>query len=367
MGNDSIARGMAANLPLAETLRQQQMLTRGRFKTDIALGRVLAGEGRMSLVCVGDSTTAGNISVRQDSWPNFLAAALARMGVPATSASIFGAGIFTAPTAAAYMAYNPEVVLESGWAFNAGVRSVGGPVFSNTTTTNKLIWTPAVPWNKGKLFTMDGNTGTIAYDIAGGSATNVVNSSATHTFKTVNLDSGGAAAEQALGIARVSGTANFIGAYVWDDAVPGVDILNVGCGSITTGGYADTGFPWRPGSALTGLAGDLYNVSLGINDSLQSIARATMQASLNTIAGLCRAAGDCWIGNHSPINTDNVNYDLAYAAVAKANNCSFLDINGIMGGSYTAMSGAGLSADGNHPDRDGNMVWAGAIARKLLV
>jgi lysophospholipase L1-like esterase len=317
----------------------------------------------MTLVCVGDSTTANNIDTRQNSWPTFMAEALTQLRIPALSKSIFGSGNNSSPTRAAYMTYNPEVTMDTDWGFSGSVRSVGGPVFQNTTGTGVLSW--AIPGNVDtiKIFYLNGNTGSFTWQVDAGATTQIDTVNSIHTFETDTISV--ALGSHALNIARVSGTANFIGAYAYDSTASAIDILNVGIGGFSTTGYADTGFPWRPGAALPGLEGDLYLVNLGINDDIASTALATVEANLNIIAGECLEAGDCWMVRPTPIITSNVDYTQAYIDVAKDNGCTYLDMKTMFDGSYANALADGLMADGNHPDVDGNALIGGTVARML--
>lgn len=354
---------MASSRSMDVAFAQRGLITpRAGLRSRKALGRVLAGTGRMRIACWGDSTTANSIGVRANGWPRMLATALTNLGVTAIEKNFFGGNLLSSQTLSGYTTYNTQVAMDAGWGFSSN-RSLGGQLFTNSTTTGKIAWTIPGTTDKIECYHISGNTGAFDYDVDGGAATNITTNT-TQTFTKTTLSP--ASGSHVLNVTRVSGTANFVGALAYDSAVPAIDVINIGCGSATTSNLAAQTNPWSMSNAITTLAPDLTIITIGINDDLQSVSSSSMSASLQTAVTAALTTGDVWIGRPTPISASLVDYTSVYQALALSNSCTYVDLKTAFGGSYTAANDASLMADANHPNSDGNALWAGFLARRLL-
>lgn len=344
-------------------LQQDLTVLRSSLKARAALGKVLAGTGRMRVAILGDSTVANSIDVRANGWPRMLATALTNLGVNAIEKDFFGGALLSAQTLAGYTTYNTQVAMDAGWGFSSN-RSLGGQLFTNSTTTGKIAWTIPGTTDKIECYHIGGNTGAFNYDVDGGAATNITTTTSQTFTKTVLSPASGA--NHLLNVTRVSGIANFVGALAYDSAVPAVDVLNLGCGSALSSSIAATTSVWSVSNAITTLAPDLTIIVIGINDDLQAVTSSTVRTNLQTVVTAGLTTGDVWVVRPTPIAVSIFDYTSAYQSVAAANNCSYIDFKTAMGGSYTAANDAGLMADANHPDVDGNALLSGFLARRIL-
>jgi lysophospholipase L1-like esterase len=142
----------------------------------------------------------------------------------------------------------------------------GGRFFTLSGSGAKVTFTPTVNCDRFDVYTVQ-NTGlgTLALDINGGAATNVVGNGAKTVVKTTLSPALGA---NTINVSWVSGTAHLIGIDAYNSNVKRVRCLNMGWPSSTSTQWAVTGNIWEPRPLLSStiLRPNCIVLNLGLND-----------------------------------------------------------------------------------------------------
>ncbi|MBC1181083.1 hypothetical protein HF680_00225 [Brevundimonas sp. WCHBH090558] len=135
----------------AATAAPGGVLGRARFAVpdlpvwSAAVRTMQAGGREARLLCIGDSVTQGYGAVpggwtpngRASAWPERLAAMMSGRGLPASAASVAGAGAADGASGG-YPAYDPRVTMGAGWGVNA-LTGIGGKLFSGAAASTG-VW-----------------------------------------------------------------------------------------------------------------------------------------------------------------------------------------------------------------------------------
>jgi lysophospholipase L1-like esterase len=339
-----------------------------------ARAAVRAGTGRGRILCMGDSTTAGVGATDAtgritQAWPAYMASALAGLGIPTSTKSFMGTAV--TPTAS-YNTYNSQAVLGAGWAAD-GQEKVGGPGFLNSTNANTFEFTPVGNIDSFELYALQ-NTGqgSISWSIdAGGGTTVSLNNTPEAMYKSATL-SAGAAGAHTIKIARVSGNAYIHGIVAWDSTTPGVDIINAGRGSGTTGTLITSNRGWSPLQNVATIAPDLVLLNIGINDYTPAsiVALATFSANLKTLIATYSAFADVVLIVPVPSAASRQTIDIQdqyraeIIAVGQATGAPVIDMSARWV-SYVSGNGFGYYFDTVHPSRLGYAEMGNAMAAAL--
>lgn len=244
-----------------------------------AKARVKNGQGRATLICIGDSTTAGigagssggvaaSVGARVLSMPMDLATSLTALGVPAIAQNVItglGSGGATPATIADLGTYAGLTFGGADWT-TAGVDTAGARTWFDSTGTTTVSWTPTVSIDTLKLFYVrTAGTGTLAWAVDGGTANNIATAGANGFVMTGAL-SAGALASHTLTGARVSGTVYFGGFMAYDSTTLAVDILNLGWTGSGVSNWTAATNGWDPLLALSTFNADAALLQLAIND-----------------------------------------------------------------------------------------------------
>lgn len=305
-----------------------------------AIARVIYGGGRATIACVGDSTTRGvgggtggteYTNMKAYAWPLQFAKKLSGVGIPALCQGIFGTSKDT--TNAALALEDVNLSLGSDWAPWVNIYGVGGGYFRQPASgTTALGYTPPLTWDTAKVLYLNSDA-----------CTATVKSGAT-TIGTLTETAAGnvgvATFNQTLGngefsLTWASGSSLYIsGMWFYNSAMPGVDVLNLGWETATSGNWtAQVGSTaFTPLTGLAALAPDLTIINLGINDWYNSLSVSAFQANIQEVITAALASGDCVLVAPIPSSTTiasvakqaqfiNVLYELALA-----NNIPLVDL-----------------------------------------
>jgi hypothetical protein len=206
-----------------------------------------------------------------------------QFGIPATDNAIFGwpstedAGLGRASN-------DTRITVNAGWAQGA-IKSIGGTMLQNSTTTNSIDYVPDPTSDTMVLvYPKDTSTftGTFSWTLDGGSATNISeNATATLGTTTISLGTPGV---HVVHIKRVSGTVGFIGQYNYLSTAPPVIIANLGIGGVLAGDFLGTGGkPYETPAVWNNLTHDAMLVQLNNNDALSATSDSTYRSNLTSI------------------------------------------------------------------------------------
>lgn len=319
-----------------------------------AKARVAAGTGRGTILCLGNSKTAGVTDVNgsagdhQQSYPKYLADALAARGIAASYRNF----VATAKLAASY---NSQISAGAGW--GASGNTIGGPAWYNNSTTNPLVWSPPGSIDTIDLYWMTASGyGTFTYAVDGGATTSVATAGASG-IGHVTL-SGLSAGAHTLTMARVSGTVRIIAAIGRLSTAPAIDVINAGWGGGISTEIAADDAAYRSLGGVRTLAPDLTILALDTNDYTPAygpVSLTTYRANIAAIIAAGQVSGSVIVSAEYPsaITRQTLAIQQSYWAAARevavAAGCPWLDLPSWMGGSYEAAPS--LYADDTHPTR----------------
>jgi lysophospholipase L1-like esterase len=344
-----------------------------------AFAKMRAGAGRVKILVLGDSTTAGDGSnntspgLRSTSYPSFLATQLAgASGLLVNTSSIFGSAGKT--SVANMQSYNPLITaFPTGWALNAAV-TAGGAILANTTNTATMTYAPGVAFDRIDVwFYRTAANGTFTVDI-GGAALATIDSSGANGLIKQTIATGAGAAVSPVNIQRTGagGGVYICAVHCYDSTKPAIDVWNAGYAASTTTHWNTATSVYSPRNAIAVLAPDLTIIDLGINDRNGATTVEAYAANLQNICTVAKVSGDVMFKipmQSNPANfasTDWQNqFDAAMRAVAAANVAPVVSsIDAI--GDYAAAAANGYMQDDRHALDLGYARIASNVAKTLL-
>lgn len=294
------------------------------------LANVRINSKDMAIAIVGDSLNAGHGAgtgtngfdgARALTPARHLATLLNRNFVPAQEVAVFGgAGV----SAGQVPAYDPRVVMGSGWAPTSA--GFAGGYYLNSTTTEALAFTPVQAFDT-IVYWYARNTAyaTFTVDIDGGAA-----------LETVDATGSGAILKRTLNVARGNHTINFkrvsggncsiLGCTVYDGATGKVvDVWNLGVAGATISTTNATTNPWTSRSAHVAAAPDVVFLDIGMNDWIGETNLATFEAQYSAYVTALAAVSDVIIVNPAPRAVANTSLAVQqqYEAIIKSLQKSF--------------------------------------------
>lgn len=306
------------------------LLRKFRAQLNTMLNSVGAGV-QYFVACNGDSLELGvGAGATGLQCPSaYLAYAATQAGIFSTNTGFFGCG----NAGNRRITYDNRIALGAGWGYNDAIASLGGGLFSNSTTTNAMSYTPGYVGDKlkvfyrittgGGLFTIDvDNIGTSTnIDCNGADAIGSFTYTGTGTTYHIKRVSGGAV--EILGMVHYNSAAN--------------QIVFVNCG--LSGGFVsdmNVAGVWSPVNTLTALAPKLNIVSLGTNDWSFNVGTTAYGNGLQTLYNSLSPLGDVVFVSPVPTNpADGFGYNVptavqltyiaAMQAVAATNNVLFIN------------------------------------------
>lgn len=343
-----------------------------------AVRNMQAGGREARLLCIGDSVTQGYGAVsggwtqngRASAWPERLAAMMSGRGLPASAASVAGAGAADGASGG-YPAYDPRVTLGAGWGVNA-LTGMGGKLFSGAASSTG-VWSfqPDRPVDRFDLWAVTNTAlGVLTVETDGAVRATV------NTIKAASMEVTTVAFPETTGPVSVrwaSGGAVFIaGGVAWRSDVKRARVINAGWGGARIADWITTDQPYRAYGSIPAAAPDLSVVCLTINDWNAGTAAATYKAGLGTLVDRCLTTGDVLLMTGCP--SDPAQGKASYAAQAALRDAAFevaatrglaapIDGTALFGGSFAG----GLMFDSVHPNAAGQARIAEAVRARMMI
>jgi lysophospholipase L1-like esterase len=342
--------------------------TGGLLKFRKALAKTRLGQSRTRIMCVGDSSCAGqgagpgNVVIagaRPYAWSGRMSNKLASLGIPSQYEAVIG----NANQAALYGTYDPRVNVGT-WSYDGANPTAGARLFSAPSGSAVWTLTPSTACDTYEIYCISApGYGTSTLDIGGsapatgGSSINA--NAAVGVLKTTITSA--TATTAPLHITGPVGAVSFklIGVIAYNSTVPGVDVVNAGWPASVLGDWADSSTAWAPASIVPNkYAPDLVITCMGANDWVTSVPLATATANLQTFITANIATSDIIvIGQYqqnpaSQTTAIQNQYRAAYQALALANGCPYVDWAD-RNGSYAATNAAGFMFDSLHKNQVG--------------
>ena len=368
----------------AATAAPGGVLGRARFAVpdlpvwSAAVRTMQAGGREARLLCIGDSVTQGYGAVsggwtpngRASAWPERLAAMMSGRGLPASAASVAGAGAADGASGG-YSAYDPRVTMGAGWSVNA-LTGMGGKLFSGAASSTG-VWSfqPNGPVDRFDLWAVTNTALGVLTVETDGLVRATVN-----TTKAASMEVTTVAFPETTGPVSVrwaSGGAVFIaGGVAWRSDVKRARVINAGWGGARIADWITTDQPYRAYGSIPAAAPDLSVVCLTINDWNAGTAVATYKAGLGTLVDRCLTTGDVLLMTGCP--SDPAQGKASYATQAAIRDAVLevaatrglaapIDGTALFGGSFAA----GLMFDSVHPNAAGQVRIAEAVRARVMI
>lgn len=310
----------------------------------LQLARALVGSRRLRIACIGDSLTVGAgagsgtaelTGAKAKSYPAYLAKLFRQAGFVVSEDSVWGDNRVFDPGLAAVTLYDPKVTFEgSGWT-RSTTMGLGGQVFYNASTSDKLTFTPAEAGTNIDVYYLRGSSNASFTVSDGASVLNTINASGSNGFLKASLTRSSSA--NAINIARSTAGNLYIGGIdQWADDTQ-ISIYNCGAYGTTTADWAFGTQPFHARLAQSTLAPDVAIINLGTNDQRQSRTAAAFKADL-------QACITAWGANLTTIflaipqedgnyegSAGTLDYITAAYELAFENNLPLVDLNARFG------------------------------------
>lgn len=355
-----------------------------------AIANVKSGTANFSVLCMGDSTTAGynGISTANEvgnSWVRRLADQLTAMGIQAGWQNVIGDHNATG-NLAGLSAYDTRVSsVPAGWGqFGTPGNYLGYDLFYNNSTTNPLTFTPTVQTDSLDVYYLDisGYSPITIKSGAAGATTPTTGGTVTITGASTIKK---ATATYTLGsnVWTIAGNGTapviLVGWSAYNSANREISLLNCGNGGQSSGQITHAAQFWESLSSISSGASALICplaiISFGINDGVYNTGSA-LYGNLSTAIAALQAARDA-NGNGTdvllmippPSSTASVSAAqqaiivAAYYQLAAAYGVALVDLSQRWV-SFTSANGYGYFGDGVHPSSPvGYTDMAAAIAQ----
>ncbi|WP_295215264.1 SGNH/GDSL hydrolase family protein [uncultured Brevundimonas sp.] len=343
-----------------------------------AVRTMQAGGREARLLCIGDSVIQGYGAVsggwtpngRASAWPEKLAAMMSGRGLPASAASVAGAGAADGASGG-YSAYDPRVTMGAGWSVTA-LTGMGGKLFSGAaSSTGFWSFQPNGPVDRFDLWAVTNTAlGVLTVETDG------VMRATVNTTKAASMEVTTVAFPETTGPVSVrwaSGGAVFIaGGVAWRSDVKRARVINAGWGGARIADWITTDQPYRAYGSIPAAAPDLSVVCLTINDWNAGTAVATYKAGLVTLVDRCLTTGDVLLMTGCP--SDPTQGKASYATQAAIRDAVFevaatrglaapIDGTALFGGSFAG----GLMFDSVHPNAAGQARIAEAVRARVMI
>jgi hypothetical protein len=344
-----------------------------KYRNAVANARAGIAPG-CRIACVGNSTTAGTgagtgasgqTGAYPFAWPNLLKSILNARLAPTFNGALWGQannGVVSYPT------FDTRLALGAGWGVFSG--SLGGPLWTNNSTTNALAFTPTDAFDSIDVYYIR-NTGraTFTVDVDGGAALATINSAGTVSLIKASMTC--ARATHTINIKRTGvGTDAFIvGIVTRDSTSPAIAVWNMGWHGVTASTLGLTANAWYSVPAIAAVAPDLMIYEMGVTDMGGDL--SAYKADSERFIASALVAGDVIVAIHNPVSTashSQADQDAMRAmsyTIANDYDLPVIDHTLEMQ-SYTVANADGLMFDNIHPLKKGYGMKASLYAKALL-
>lgn len=344
-----------------------------------ALDDTIAATANSTILCIGDSLTAGCSSTgnqmgsnaRSGSWPAVMAGLITN--APASAASWFGDA--NAPGDGKTLPqYDTRIAMGAGWAAQTANTTVGHYAEAQQGgNLNALTFTPGVEFDRIRVFYAAWN-GSPEYtlNIGGG------------TIATLNMDRGTAEGSvyedvscplgtNPINIVSTADWGAIAGAYVYKSSVKQVNIINGGWWGSASADWNANANNWQPIATIKAIAPNLSIIMLGGNDCLFGTSESTFKTNLGAVVDAALASGSVLLVGFTPVNPTTISeatqdtYIGYISDVSTTKGVSFLNMKLRTGWtSYAVANAAGYKdADGIHNTGTGYADVAAAILGEI--
>lgn len=344
------------------------------------VSKVKANAGNCRILMIGDSVTAGLYSNGTNSGNDSaagpaadLAAAFNAAGINSSYNAWWGTGWTTNPI----QGIDSRLTVGSSFTSASVTFQVGGTYFTSSTNTNAITFKPTTPIDTCRIwYAQSGTSGTISYNINGGSASTQATTNAGFGTNFVTIT--GTKGINTCNVSWSSGGSVFIvGMEAWDSTKSTIIFEPAGAGGTTTTNWTSSttnGFGVAAGQ-LTTIAPDAVWVNLDINEWVNSIGVSTHTTNMQTIITAIKTAGADPIivtGVPSSVTGSSISqatqqsYIYADYALAQSNNIALIDVFDFFN-TYTLNSALYQSGNFYHPNQIGYQKYSNLVAYDLLL
>lgn len=253
-----------------------------------ALANVVSNTSYAKILWIGTSTVSGYQSGGNGVWNQLFteeyltAQALTNSyGIPANNDSIFGY-----PSAQGdQRVTDSRMSVGSGWGSDS-VWSIGGPMFSNNSTTNNLSFTLPTTADKVKLWYVTDSAiplGSFTWQINSGSTTTINEGALSPALANVVITV--TPGSNTLKVARVSGTVKIVGYEAYLSTQATVDVINSGVGGVVAANFTGNGGskPYGLPTVLATFAPDAIFVQMDNNDAISGTSTTTYKSEITSL------------------------------------------------------------------------------------
>lgn len=338
-----------------------------------AVASVRQGDANATVLCIGDSTTAGYgaggtgwSGAKARATPKVLADILTAAGIRAGVASFIGSQNVGDANLATY---DPRLSFGAGWSEFAAQLALGGRLLQNSTTTNPIAFTPAGQFDKIDVW----------YNTYPGLGSFTVNVDGSATLATIDQNGGADLKKTTLtttlgthtvNLARASGLAFIFGVVAYNSAEKEVSILNAGSSGSTSSDLVAAGDPYQYFPAISKIAPALSIINIGVNDWDIGAPVDTYSSNVQSLVTQCKLSGDVVLVVPPPSATAAASADTqsqfraALKSLGAANNVPVVDLSSRWTSQASALA-HGFYVDDLHPAGVGYADIASAISSVL--
>jgi len=324
------------------------------------------------LFLLGDSTSRG-FGAGEDvtGWPNsarhslsaVLADLIAARSYNVADDSFFGGG--SAAPASNYPVTDDRFVFGSGWEASASpAETVGGPWIINTTTTDPIVVTPELSWDRAYVYYRR-TTGEMTLQVDAGGLTTVDTAPGSNGLvqiagMTPTLGS------HTLTLARTSGTVQLAGIEFFDTSTDRKQVLNLSrsgwtASNATTSATQAAALPTL-GKLFDQRSSSLLMLNFGINDENGGITTASFKTSMQILidAAVAKSAPVLLVGHNATSATPGAGYIQAHRELADTNGIPYFNLAALY--SWAQIVANGWNFDGSsHLNADGYAAMAAKL------
>lgn len=260
-------------------------------KAVAAKAKVAAGTSNMTVMLLGDSTTAslgalGAVNLtgcRKLSQPAIFAQLINKIGMPANSDSFFGNQNTGNNSTTALNAYDELRITQGGWTSGASDPTLGGQQM-NINAVGTFQFQPLNLFDTCEFYyPLASIAGTCHIERTGDSNSTTFNQNVTSGTGFTKSVVKGAYNANPIKLVRDTAFAFVSGMVCYNSAVKSVNVINAGWSGGVTADWIGTTNAWSPLNALISVKPDLVFLQPGINEWNTNVPVETFRTNLRTL------------------------------------------------------------------------------------